>query len=315
MFTPVYITVSIALLFYVILPVAGGMVVRYRWHALRDRIMAGRALPILDEPILQPDDLPPRMMRFFGEVDAISGSDELWLTNGQVSCVIDPRLATIYLLTGVKDSRSCIDDSAPTILVDVPIDDMVRMERVRWSKVHTLPHSARAYAIGRPVQSNGPLRLDVIGNEPVLLILHDGDDSHIEDEAIWHGRQQNEYWNPLTQLSLGAGILVMSGLVSIVLHPRMLPTVAAIVISLAFSPVLPLLPPGLIGFMLYRNAWKKARYYRCRRDLAALSNAQTTMLPGWRYMATIKTILSALYLTAGILINFILAVIIIRNLL
>jgi hypothetical protein len=47
-------------------------------------------------------------------------------------------------------------------------------------------------------------------------------------------------------------------------------TAAVLAVSLAFVPILPLLPPGFITFPLYRRMWRRGRYLRAERDLLRL---------------------------------------------
>jgi hypothetical protein len=150
---------------------------------------------------------------------------------------------------------------------------------------------------------------------PVLLIIHDGQDSDVELRAIWSGRQKNEYWNPLTQVSLVAGLLAMSVIVSRVLSTRTLPSIAAITVAVGFAPLLPLLPPGVIGFILYRSSWRQARFCRSRRDLVAFEGVDERKLRRWSYRAITTTALSAVYLASALAVNFMIVVLVLRRIL
>jgi len=299
-----YLSLLTALFFYIVLPVSGGVISRTRWKSFRTRIMAARSLPRLGfHSCLEPD----AEFRFFGEVDAIGGQDELWLRNEGLSCVIDARAASVFLLSGVS-GESGVGGGGSAVDGDT-------MERVRWASLPSIPPVARAYAVGQARLDGGRMLLGPADGRPVLLIIHDGKDEDVELRAIWNGRQKNEYWNPLTQVSLVAGLLAMSLVVSWVLPARTLPSIAAITIAAGFSPLLPLLPPGVIGFILYRSSWRKARFCRSRRDLAAFEGGDSRVLRGWSNKSIITTVLSAVYLAAGLFVNFALAVLLLRRIL
>ena len=310
MFGPMYLALLTALFFYIVLPVSGGIISRTRWKSFRTRIMAARSLPRLGFHSCREPDAE---FRFFGEVDAIGGRNELWLRNEGLSCVIDARAAVVYLLSGEGGESSVCEGGA--VGDGGIVDDCDTLERVRWAALPSIPPVARAYAVGRARLDGGRMVFGPAEGRPVLLIIHDGSDEDVELRAIWSGRQKNEYWNPLTQVSLVAGLLAMSLIVSRVLSARTLPTIAAIMVAAGFSPLLPLLPPGVSGFILYRSSWRHARYCRSRRDLAAFEGGDSHMLRGWSYKSITTTILSAVYLVTGLFVNFILVVLLLRRIL
>lgn len=304
MFGPMYLALLIALFFYIALPVSGGIISRTRWKSFRTRIMTARSLPLLGfQSGLEPDG----EFRFFGEVDAISGRDGLWLRNESLSCVIDARAASVYLLSGVG-GEAAVGDRGIGYYGDT-------LERVRWAALPSIPPVARAYVVGWARLDGGRMILGPAEGRPVLLIIHDGRDEDVERRTIWSGRQKNEYWNPLTQVSLVAGLLATSLIVSRVLSARTLPSIAAITVAAGLSPLLSLLPPGVLGFILYRSAWRQARYCRSRRDLAAFEGVDSHVLRRWSYKSIITTFLSAVYLAAGLFVNFVLAVLLLRRIL
>ena len=310
MFGPMYLALLTAVFFYLILPVCGGIISRTRWKSFRSRIMAAQGLPRLG---LHSVYEPEAEFRFYGEVDAIGGQNELWLRNEELACVIDARAASVYILSGTGSEGgpgvhgACVEE--------LGVGDGDRLERVRWAALPSIPPVARAYAIGRARLDGGRMVLGPGNGKPVMLIIHDGRDGDLELRAIWTGRQKNEYWNPLTQVSLVAGLLAMSVIVSQVLSARTLPTIAAITVAAGFSPLLPLLPPGVIGFILYRSSWRQARFCRSRRDLAAFLGGNKSKLRSWSCKAVTTTALSAMYLAMGLAVNFAIVVLVLRRIL
>jgi Na+/proline symporter len=85
---------------------------------------------------------------------------------------------------------------------------------------------------------------------------------------MWAGRQRNEYWNHLTPISLIGGFVAeLLWAVSLSGESR-LQTLVALVMALI--PILPLFPPGVVGFYWYRRLWRRARRIRAHRDLSLL---------------------------------------------
>ena len=309
-----YLALLTAVFFYLILPVCGGIISRTRWKSFRSRIMAAQGLPRIGlHSVLEPE----AEFRFYGEVDAIGGQNELWLRNEELACVIDARAASVYILSGTGSEGSAGVNGAceEGLDVGVGVGDGDSLEHVRWTALPSIPPVARAYAIGRARLDGGRMVLGPGNGKPVMLIIHDGRDGDLELRAIWTGRQKNEYWNPLTQVSLVAGLLAMSVIVSQVLSARTLPTIAAIIVAAGFSPLLPLLPPGVIGFILYRSSWRQARFCRSRRDLAAFLGGDRVKHRGWSYKSITTTALSAIYLAAGLAVNFAIVVLVLRRIL
>jgi hypothetical protein len=302
-----YLALLTAFFFYLFLPVCGGIISRTRWKSFRTRIMAAQGLPKLGSHGAESE----AGFRFYGEVDAIGGRNELWLQNEELSCVVDARTATVYVLSGSGSEGRGGDDGAR----GGGGGDGDTLERVRWAALSSIPPVARAFVVGHAMLDGSRVVFRPGNGIPVLLIIHDGRDEDVEVRAIWNGRQKNEYWNPLTQVSLVAGLLAMSGIVSRVLSARTLPSIAAITVAAGFSPLLPLLPPGVIGFILYRSAWRHARFCRSRRDLAAFEGSDNRMLRGWSYKSITTTTLSAVYLATGLVVNFVIVVLVLRRIL
>lgn len=269
MFLPVYLALITALLFYAILPVIGAFAVRKQWRAFRGSVTMAAQAPGLDDSLPARQEAGRRCVR--GDIEAIGGEHELWLRCDNATCVVDMRGAWVYLLT---------DGSG---------DDHI--ERRRWSGLPALGAGARAFVAGEACFRAGRIVLGPAQDGSMLVILHDGDDGAVVRRAIRAGRHSNEYWNPVTQISLALGVLVMSVIVMMVLPDRLsgpLPSlVKALTLTLAFAPILPLLPPGVVGFFAYRRFWRQARFCRSRRDLQKLDGQPDAQ--AWSRRARVAT--------------------------
>jgi hypothetical protein len=103
-----------------------------------------------------------------------------------------------------------------------------------------------------------------------LVVIYDGEDETVLPGSIWSGRQRNEYWNQFTPASLLIGSFALLILSYLTLRSPLLRLPVLFSLTLSSVPVLPLLPPGVILFFLYRYWWRKGRYFRAQRDLVRL---------------------------------------------
>jgi hypothetical protein len=91
--------------------------------------------------------------------------------------------------------------------------------------------------------------------------------------------------------------------------------IAALTLSLAFSPALSLLPPGVIGFLAYRRFWKQARYCRAKRDIESLDADRAASARSWRIKADTATVASAASFVGALVVNALIVITLLRNLL
>ena len=285
MFLPVYLALAAALVFYVILPIVGAFAVRKQWRGFRTAVAAASLAPGLDAGPLHVQANSPGWRCVQGDIEAMGGDDELWLRCDNATCVVDMRGAWVHLLTGRAG------------------DDHI--ERRRWSGLPSLGSGARAFVAGQVTFQNGRLSIGPGTGGSMLVILHDGDDSHVVRRSIKAGRHLNEYWNPVTQISLALGVMVMSVIATLVLPVRptggIPPLIVALTLTLAFAPILPLLPPGVLGFFAYRRFWRQARFCRARRDLESLDKLPDA--PVWSRRAHAATAASIASFTGALAAN------------
>lgn len=298
MFAPVYAAFISAFIFYVLIPVIGAFIVRESWRAFRRSIIWSAGLAAINQSweALKRDEYAT--VRIEGELEALGQGDELWLRAAGVTIRMRMEGAAVYLMSGPMYGGG-------------QGHTFGSIDRMRWKNINAVLPGQNIYAAGRLRLSDGQLYFDA-GTAHSLVILHDGSCADTPMEAIRNGRHRNEYWNPLTQASLAIGVLVSAGLASTSLNSGAPALLSALIISAAFSPLLPLLPPGLLGFLLYRSYWERARYYRARRDLADYSAQDGRMALGWKLQARIATIISATGFLSALAINAWLSVTLLR---
>lgn len=276
MLSAAYAAFLCAALFYALIPVFGAFIARSSWRAFRDAVASAAALPRL-----RPGLSAPGAMLLEGEIEAMAGDDELWVRGPACSAKLAMAGASIVTL---GRGRGAAAGAA---------------ERRTWAAVRSVRPGIRVFAAGRFEPDGLIPRLDASA-PGALVILHDGSEPDAAARAIRDGRHPNEYWNPVTKLSLATGLVVCASIASSSLGRGEPALVSALTLVAATAPALPLLPPGLVGFIAYRAYWRRARYCRSRRDLAAFRGED----PGsWGRLAAATTALSVVAFAAAILVN------------
>jgi hypothetical protein len=200
-----------------------------------------------------------RRFRLFGQLEAFRAEDQVWINSGSFSVAADLHQVPVYILpsAGTSDfTKELTAEEQPQI--------------VPWKQISTLPAKTPIFIAGNISLENGQPEFRSEPKQPLLVVLYGGDKGSLIKKAIRGGRQLNEYWNPFTLVSLIAGsiTLFLLGFFSFARTEAWIPTTVAITLSL--SPIVPMLPPGVIFLVLYRYFWKKARALRSERDMQRL---------------------------------------------
>lgn len=263
MLLPVYVSVSIAFLFYLLLPALGALRVAATWRAFRRRVSGAMLSPVLDFAAARAPGRGEGPWRVDGRVEAIEGTERLWVRTGTVSVVVDFSRAPLYVLARREP--------------DLPPDAIERaggVERLRWSNVRSLAEGARlfvaggvAFDEGHPVFHNRP-------ECPLLVVLHDEEEDGLESTLVAAGRVRNEIWSRSTFLFWTVGLALSSLLSSWAGRSGTLDSIRFLSWLVTLSPLLPFFPPGTLFFMAARRAWRTSLHARMRRDLGDLSPAE-----------------------------------------
>jgi len=246
---------------FLLIPGLGGFRTRTRWRRFRERIRQSALHPAVPFDAVGPDG-PLGPHRFIGRIEALQGSDSLWIQGDHLSLQAQMSGAKIYLLPteGVQppNARALLEERLP--------EDQPRS--LPWKRITSLQEGTRVYLDGFLERRGGVLRMYGSRDVPLLALLHEGED--VVPRAVWAGRQKNEYWNPITPWALLAGSLALFIMASAVFGIHRSSTTARYLLAAALAPVIPILPPGLAFFLLYMSQWRRARFLRAERDLLGL---------------------------------------------
>jgi hypothetical protein len=251
MLFPVYAALAAALLFYLILPVAGAFRLRGQWHRFRDRVVQLALAP----PLRYSDIAAARRegrsfagpFRLYGTIEAIEGSDQVWVKGPSVSALVDLSHAPLYVASpGPSEAGS--------------------ISRLRWGSVSSLVEGTTIFVGGLlSIKDGRPIFVDS-SDEMLVAVCHDEEEGKLLPRLVSGGRAPNEYWNYMTVISLSLGVATISGIL-LAYGSSSLPSLRTLVFLAGALPILPFAPPGLALFFAYRRFWRLGIASRTSRDL------------------------------------------------
>jgi hypothetical protein len=149
-------------------------------------------------------------------------------------------------------------------------DDDEAPERIRWNRVSALTEGSRVFIGGRLRPLENRMTFVSTRKDPLMVIFYDCPERFLPAYVVRSTQYQNEYWNQLTPygLILGAFCLLILAL-SFLPRPAYRLTVIPALIAL-FTPVYPMLPPGMLFTMLSRQLWRQVRILHSYRNLLRL---------------------------------------------
>jgi hypothetical protein len=272
-----------AVLWYGLVPMIGGLLKRYKWYMFRKRFDELRLSPLLDYSRYS-QIKEDNTFRFVGGFESVTDGHTLWVSSENLTVPVSLQKAETYLLpmqkssppkkrTSLKgdspsivDSSSMEDESIPAILDP----DNEAPERINWERVSALTEGARVYVGGLLICKDGRWSFISTKENPLLVIFYDGPDESLTTQAIRAGRHRGEYWNTLTPYSLVIGALCLILIAVMFLsRPAFRLTVIVSIITM-FIPLYSVIPPGLFFTMVYRRLTWRSRILRAYSDLARL---------------------------------------------
>lgn len=257
-----FILLATVAVFFFLIPAIGAFSIRRQWRRFRHRLTSSAASPVATYRRLRANERPGDradigVFRFFGMLESILENDTVWIRDGEVSLSAELKGVKVYLL-------------ASGVALTEPLDDEKTPVSIPWSKVGSLIEGTKVYIHGALFNDGGRAVFRSSPETPLFVILFDGDEHDLSRRAIWTGRQRNEYWNHLTPPSLAVGSLAMIVVAYVSLNVPGMGYFVRAAVTVGLAPVLPLFPPGVALFFLYRRLWRDGRVLRAERDLVML---------------------------------------------
>lgn len=267
MLFPVYATLVVALVFYLILPGIFALMSGAAWSRFRLRFLALWTVPVLRHGSIGTETAggAPASFRFFGRIEALEGRNRVWVRGESTSALVDFSRSPLYVLAprAEASARGWIEEAGG-------------LERLRWSRVHSFSEGTSFYVCGSARLENGRPVFHEAPGQPLIAISWDGDGEDFARRVLAAARSRNEFFNPSTFVfwSLGIGILSLALLYYARLN--LLPTLRFLAALPAFIPLLAIIPPGGIILYLGGITWRRCLKLRMTRDLALLDSGEAT---------------------------------------
>ena len=203
--------------------------------------------------------------RFIGELQAIQNDSSVWINNGSVSVKAELKGVHVYLLptSQAMESEAQVEQNVEVLPQQMP-------KKLNWERVYSLNQGTGVLLSGAVYLENGNPVFHHTEENPLLVIIYDGKKETVLRRSIWCGRQLNEYWNPITPVSLVAGSFCIFVYAYFLLRGSGIDYISLTAVLLSIVPVMPILPPGIIFYFLYKKLWKRGRLLRAERDLLRL---------------------------------------------
>jgi len=254
--TGVFTALLVALFTFLLLPLSGAFLVRKRWRSFRALVRKAAQLPVFDGKALPAE---AQVLAFVGNVEAIQGNNRLWVRVDGTSVQVSLDKHTIWTL--LEESINLNTDYSP----QSPVVS-------RWTQVGALAQGAPVFIAGTLKFEGGRLCLEDWAGGPPFVVFFDGDEASLFPRLLWTGRQKNEFWNLYTPISCLIGFAIISIMAFTYYRETHSVAWSVIIASLSTLPFIVLLPPGILGFFVYRSLWRKGRRIRRMRDVVVLAD-------------------------------------------
>ena len=254
--------------FYLVIPGSGAFYARKQWKDFRRNIVESGFYPVLDYQKFRKkgDNELPALYRFFGRIEAIQNENEIWLRQGNFTVSADLKDVKIYIIrseTHELSDKSYFENAGKTIADEMP-------QIISWNRIFSLPENSEMMIAGTLFRKEGKGIFRNTEKNKLTVILFDGSRETLLKRAVWSGRHRNEFWNFLTPVSIITGSFALFTAAYTVASGIYSDFFRIFTLSLSLIPVVPLFPPGVVFFFLYRRLWREGRYIRAERDILKL---------------------------------------------
>jgi hypothetical protein len=251
---PVFAAFAAALIFYLLIPVAGAFRLRGQWRRFRQRVAQLSAAPVLRYGDLAAAEREGRKIagrfRLYGTVEALEGPDRVWVRGKNVSALVDLSKAPLYVSSPGPAEAGTI-------------------ERLSWGSVSSVLEGTSIFVGGQLELEEGKPVFVEAPEELLVAVCHDSDEKRLISRLVAAGRAQNEYWNYPTIISLALGVAAIAGILLLSMTSTF-STLRALIFLAGALPIMPFAPPGLALFFAYHRLWRQGIALRAARDLFRL---------------------------------------------
>jgi hypothetical protein len=276
------VILAIAAFWYGFVPVIGAFFVRRDWRYFRQRFEELRLRPLLDYAAYRRGG--EGEYRFIGGFESVTDGHTLWIKGAELTVPVALTGAQTYVLPIPPDSDSAAGAAGPSPggkgasgrpaagkAVHESFDPGKEApQRIEWEQLTSLTEGARVFVGGDLVLMNNRLAFASTSEKPLMVIFYDGPDRSLTVRTIRTARQGNEYWNNWTPYAIALGAFCQLIVVLLYMQRPVFQLSVIAAFSAMLFPLYPLIPPGLVFTVIYRNLWWRGRVYRAYRDMVRL---------------------------------------------
>jgi len=259
----------LAFFWYVLVPFTGAFFSRHKWRAFRERFNTLCRKPFLDYGTLR--NFTGGEFYFTGGFETITEGNILWIKNDNLTVPVLLKKAQSYMLplTEKRQRENTAEAKRPGDMGDFDIN-AAAPGRLNWNSISTLTADVKVFIGGSLTMVNGRPAFASAKGHPLLIIFYECSDRTLNAGVLRAGRYRNEYWNVVTPYSLICGLFSLAYIAFLYQgRPLYRITVLSAIVAI-FSPLFPLLPPGLVFSVVHRRVWWQACIYRVYHDIALL---------------------------------------------
>ncbi|GHV83086.1 hypothetical protein AGMMS50212_04260 [Spirochaetia bacterium] len=237
---------------------------------------------------------------FSGEFESITGGDTLWVRNDELTIPVSLNGASTYIFP-LKDNAA---NSVKNVNASVLFDYSGLLQRVRWNKILSFTAETKVFVAGRLKKIDDRQIFCFEKNNPLLVILYECSEETLALGVVCSGRAKADYMNPITPYAIAAGIFSLFYIAqNFYSRPAYHTTVLSSIIAM-FSPLFPLIPPGILFTMAYKHFWLSSGLVKVHRDISAQPERNLTI------KALLLEAAAWVFLFAGIALNIVFTVMI-----
>jgi hypothetical protein len=262
------IIIIVAFFWYALIPLAGISIRRHAWRVFRERFVYLSGMPLLDYGMLRQNINGE--YHFIGNFESITENSTLWIKADNLTIPVFLEKAQTYMLPlgGHKhdsgaDQKMCFDENE--LDINAPA-----LRRFSWNRISSLTAGAKVFIGGVLKEINGRQTFASSKGQPLLVIFYECSESMLSAGVMRAGKYNMEYWNTVTPYALVGGVFSLISIAQFFYARPIYRVTVLSAIAAIFCPLFPLLPPGLIFTLIYRNLWLRVCIYRVFRDVALL---------------------------------------------
>ncbi|MDR2964150.1 MAG: hypothetical protein LBU88_00045 [Treponema sp.] len=273
-------------IWYGIVPITGALFSRYKWKRFREKFYNLYQAQSLDYRQYRNPENDGKIFKFNGGIESLTDGKILWVKDDNCTIPVSLEKTQCWLLPMHEG----------TTLPEPP-------QLIKWNRVSTLTEGVKVFIGGEIKAEDNRLNFISSKENPLIVIFYNCPENELLELLILASRTRNDYWNTFTPVSLLIGAFSLIYIAASLLpRPAFRHHVIAAMVAV-FTPILPVIPPGLLFSAAHRRLTWYARKLRAYRDLALFGNHLGYPVKTTSIKAYVLEVAAWIILTAGVIVN------------